>query len=167
MAKQRNDKQHKTNPFLWFLFAIVIPLIVAAVLTAIIFSAAGVNVLDWAKNTGRSIPVISEFVSTGETNEQKNNENKVEKLKAKLADKDAEIEALHQDIRVMEDTIEQLEQEIIKLENSQETAASIDEAAHTENDTVKTMAKSFKEMDPEQAALIFGQLEPELAVSIM
>ncbi|HLQ98145.1 MAG TPA: hypothetical protein VK135_05590, partial [Candidatus Dormibacteraeota bacterium] len=66
MAKDLSNKQKKTNPILWFLFAIVIPVIIALILTFIILMATGTDISGWAKNTGSKIPVISSFITTEE-----------------------------------------------------------------------------------------------------
>src|SRR5699024_5795702 len=159
MATQK-EQQHKMNSFLWFLFVIIIPLIVAVVLAVIIFTAAGVDVVGWAKGVGENIPGISQLVSVDDTEEGSED---VDKLRTQLAEK----ETLNRDIQALEATIEELEQEILKLENSAETGEETDGTEESKDNNVKTMAKSFKNMDPEQAALIFAQLESDLAISIM
>ncbi|HLR07929.1 MAG TPA: MotE family protein [Bacillota bacterium] len=163
MATQK-EQQHKMNSFLWFLFVIIIPLIVAVVLAVIIFTAAGVDVVGWAKGVGENIPGISQLVSVDDTEEGSED---VDKLRTQLAEKEAEIDTLNRDIQALEATIEELEQEILKLENSAETGEETDGTEESKDNNVKTMAKSFKNMDPEQAALIFAQLESDLAISIM
>ncbi|MFD1037985.1 MotE family protein [Virgibacillus byunsanensis] len=165
MVNQTKPEKNKMNPLLWFFFAIVIPIIVVITLTIIIFSVAGVNVVDWAKNTGNNIPVISSWITTDEEEETIRIE---EKMESTIANKDNEIEQLNQEVRALEAATEQLEQEIIKLENNQ-SSEETDNNDDTElvDSPVTTVSKSFKDMDSEQAALIFQSLEKELAVSIL
>ncbi|GGB30305.1 hypothetical protein F3157_13285 [Virgibacillus dakarensis] len=162
----KTQGKQKTNPIVWFLFAIVIPVIVAITLAIIIFTLAGVNVIDWVKNTGNNIPVISSFVTT---DEEKNLQQTEEKMKAALEKKDEKIEELTQNVNDLEATIDKMEQEKLKLENrttSDELDGSTTEQ-ESENDTVKTISSSFKEMDPKQAALIFQKLDSDMAISIL
>src|SRR5699024_11702267 len=54
------------NPFLWFLIAIIIPILFALILAYIIFSMAGVNVSSWVKDKASTIPVVSSMIITDE-----------------------------------------------------------------------------------------------------
>lgn len=137
MAKQREfNEKEKMNPFLWFLFAIVIPVIIAITLTVIVFAVAGVDVVNWAKNTGEKIPVLSSVITTEE--EARELESK-ENHQAKLDKKDAEIEQLNSEKQTLERNIEQLEQKIAKLERDLEVASQQPEAEKTVIDTNKTV----------------------------
>src|SRR5690625_64510 len=115
MPKQLSNKRsEKSNPILWFLFAIVIPLIVAIVLAVIILSVAGINVTDWAKNAGSNLPVISNFVKT---DEQKDLEAEIEKKDQTIETYIDEIEMLQDEITFLQAENDELNQEIVKLEN--------------------------------------------------
>src|SRR5690625_2630062 len=115
MAKQFNKKRsEKHHPILWFLFAIVVPLIVAVVLVVIILSVAGVNVIDWAKNTRSNMPVVSNFVKTDEEKEMEEASKQQEEM---IENQVMEIEQLNEEIDHLQSTNETLEQEIVKLEN--------------------------------------------------
>lgn len=168
MAKQREfNEKEKMNPFLWFLFAIVIPVIIAITLTVIVFAVAGVDVVNWAKNTGEKIPVLSSVITTEE--EARELESK-ENHQAKLDKKDAEIEQLSSEKQTLERNIEQLEQKIAKLERDLEVASQQPEAEKTvidTNKTVKQLSSSFTEMKGEQAALILEQLDTSTAFLIL
>ncbi|WP_099158099.1 MotE family protein [Virgibacillus ndiopensis] len=170
MVKQNKQKREKSNPILWFIFAIVIPIIVAITLTVIIFSVAGVNVMDWVKKTGNDIPVISSIVTT---DEEKDIERSEAKMQETLKNKDAKINKLTQNVDDLESTIDQLEQKIAKLENSNTEQSTSEETSSEAGDDnsntnpVKTIASSYKEMDSEQAANIIANLEDNLAISIL
>ncbi|MFB4167495.1 MotE family protein [Virgibacillus sp. JSM 102003] len=169
MAKDNIKQQNKTNPFLWFFFAIVIPLIVAVTLAVIIFTVAGVDVVGWAKTTGNSIPVVSTMITT---DKEKNEQREDQKTKDIIASKDEKIEQLNQKVSNLESTIGQLEQEIVKLENSNSNEKSSesetsDDEAESGNKSIKAISSSFNEMDSEQAALIIENMEQDLAVGIL
>lgn len=163
--KPKTKSKQKMNPILWFFFAIIIPIMVAITLTVIIFTIAGVNVMDWVKHTGSNIPVVSSFVTT---DEEKNAQQTEGKWKAMLKGKDEKIDQLNQQVNDLEATNDQMEQDMSKLENRTESEKKTEtEDADNEQDTVKTISSSFKEMDREQAALIFQNMDDGLAISIL
>lgn len=168
MAKDMSNKQKKTNPVLWFLFAIVLPIIIAFILTLIILTAAGADVSGWAKQTGSKIPVISSFITT---EEEKGYKIEIEKAERKISDQQIEIETLTNEINNLESIIEQLKQDIVKIENK----TSNDEKMNEENNNVleqqksqlKDLSASFKKMNKKQAALIFQDLDKDVAISVL
>lgn len=164
MSKQRvMEEKEKMNPFLWFLFAIVIPVIIAITLTAIVLAMAGVNVVDWAKNTGNNIPVISSFITTDEEASQIKEE---EDIQSRFDKKDAEIDELTQEKLTLENTIEQLEQKIAKLERDLDVATNQSEKDES-SETINQISSSFKEMKNKQAASILEQLDTGAAFIIL
>lgn len=165
MGKQNKNKKNKMNPILWFFFAIVIPLIVAATLAVIILTVAGVNVVDWAKNTGSNIPVLSSVITTDEEKEARETE---EKTRSTIEKQNEEKEQLTLEIDSLQVTIDDLEQKIIKLENKNNSEANtLVEENEPGDDPLKKASASFKKMDKKQAALIFQNLEKEIAISIL
>ncbi|GGA63088.1 MotE family protein [Ornithinibacillus halotolerans] len=162
MAKERiADEKEKMNPFLWFLFAIVIPIIIAATLTVIVFAIAGVNVMDWAKNTGNNIPVLSSLITT--TEEEAAMEKK-EDIQTTLDAKDTEIKKLQDEKVNLEGTIEKLETEIVKLESELESVIS---SKMDSEQSIKQITSSLSEMESEQAAGILEQLDVDVAFAII
>lgn len=162
----KNTKK-KMNPILWFLFAIVIPLVVAGTLTVVILTFTGVDVLGWAKDKGSNIPVVSSFIKTDEEVEA---EEQQEKLESTITKQKEEITSLEESVNNLESAIDQFELDIIKLENkeSSEVNASEENEEKVEAvDTVKTLSASFKKMNKKQAALIFQDLDKTIAVSLM
>ncbi len=169
MAKDNKKQQNKTNPILWFFFAIVIPFIVAITLTVIIFTVAGVDVAGWAKSTGNSIPVVSSMITTDKEKAEQRDEKKTKDI---IASKDEKIAQLNQKVSNLESTIGQLEQEIVKLENrnsneEKSESEAADEEAESGNESIKAISSSFNEMDSQQAALIIENMEQDLAVGIL
>jgi flagellar protein FlbB len=163
MANQRLvEEKEKMNPILWFLFAIVIPVIIAITLTAIVLAVAGVDVVGWAKNTGNNIPILSSMITT---DEEARELEKKESIQAKLDKKDDEITKLSEEKLSLESTVERLEQKITKLERDLDVAKQQPE--DESNKTVKQISSSFKEMKSEQAALILEQLDTGAAFIIL
>lgn len=156
------------NPILWFLFAIIIPIIIAVSLTIVVLSAAGINVMGWMKETGSNIPVVSSFIKT---DEQIKSEELEAKLEATIATQKEEIEQLTQSIDNLEATIEQLERENIKLEKQNQSEEKkleeIEEQSNVKEDTLKKLSASFKKMNKKQAALIFQDLDSETAIALL
>ncbi|MEC5422691.1 hypothetical protein QGM71_04175 [Virgibacillus sp. C22-A2] len=161
--KIKNEKK-KTNPFLWFLFAIVIPGVIAITLAVIIFTLAGVDIGDWVKKKGSDIPVISSIISAPEEESVQRDDERVQNT---IDNKDEEIQELNQEVSDMKATIEALELEIVKLErNATEIDDNQDENLQG-SDKVKSISSSFKDMDNEQAALIIQNLDNDTALAIL
>jgi flagellar protein FlbB len=164
MEKQKViDEKEKMNPFLWFLFAVIIPVIIAITLTVIVLGVAGVNVMDWAKNTGNNIPIISSMITT---DEEARELEKEQNIQSRLDAKDAEVEQLSQEKLNLEGTIERLEQQIAKLERDLDVAKQVP-VEESSNKTVKQISSSFTKMKNEQAALILQQLDTDAAFMIL
>lgn len=168
MSNHVEQQKKKSNPLLWFIFAIIIPLIVTLILIYTILMLAGVDVNNWLKNTGKKIPVISSMITTEEELNFQELEQKYNSLKES---RESEISTMTTDIENYEATINRLENEIEELEaqveflkENQPTDAASTEA---EADMIKKMSSSFKTMKPKQAALIFADLEINVAIQIL
>jgi len=161
-------EKKKMNPILWFLFAIVIPVIIVLTLAVIIMGVAGFNVIDWAKEKGNAIPVISDWVTTEEEKTVQENDERVQAI---IKEKDEEITMLNENISDLEATINQLEQEILKLEENESTSETVTATENLEenqeDESVKMVTKSYEEMDSEQAALILESLDTDTALTII
>lgn len=159
----------KTNPFLAFLLVVVVPVIVTTILVIIILSVAGVNVIDWTKDKASNIPGISKLVTT---EEQKQGKVALERANSRIEEQNGKITELEAEISSLEDTIEQLNNELLRNENERESMENINETStNTEQEEaaeyIKEMSASFKKMKKKQAALIFAELDEEIALAIM
>lgn len=168
MVKEMKDEKRKMNPILWFLFAIVVPIILVIALTVVIFSLAGANVFDWAKDKANDVPFLSSFVTT---EAEEDTQRETEHVEQRIVSKDAEIEELKQEVQDKEATIESLELDKVKLESDpvgqDQTSSSGTAEEKDESTPVETISGSFKNMDSEQAALIMERLDKDTAVSIL
>src|SRR5690625_2220425 len=91
MADNKNIKKNRMNPLIWFLIAIVIPVVFAIALAFIIFSMAGIDATGWIKDKASNVPVVSSLVTT---EEDKDLQSKNEKLQLTIEEKNSEVEQL-------------------------------------------------------------------------
>lgn len=170
MTNKKNNKTNRVNPLTWFLIAIVIPVVFAIILAYIIFSMAGVDAAARVKDKVSTVPVVSSLVTT---EEEKNYQEKNEKLQLAIDEKDNEVEQLTADVESLENVIEQLEKEVLKLKKSADVSNedldsdSPDGEGNNENDSLKQTSQTFKDMDPKQAAQIIQRLKKESALSVL
>ncbi|RYG73872.1 hypothetical protein EU245_04775 [Lentibacillus lipolyticus] len=168
MEKNNNSQKKKMNPVLGFLFAIVLPVVGVAVIAAVVFTVAGADVTGWAKQTGSSIPVISNFIdSDSERSEQRENEQ----LRDALAKKEEKVSTLNSRISNLESTMNEMKQEMERLENENEKRAKQlaekEKARASHRESIQSISSSFTEMDGERAAQILSSTEQDLAISIL
>lgn len=168
MAETKQTEKKKMNPILWFLFAIVIPVSIVLVIIFVILSLAGFNVLDWTREKGSELPVVSNFVSSPE---EVATEEEISRLEEELEMKDEKIEQLELTIDELEDEIVHLEQEISSQEeiiaNFEAEETDEEDGEETDNDSLSEMAKTFEEMKAKGAAQILENMTEEEVVIIM
>lgn len=168
MADTKQTEKKKMNPILWFLFAIVIPVSIVLVIIFVILSLAGFNVLDWTREKGSELPVVSNFVSSPE---EVATEEEISRLEEELEMKDEKIEQLELTIDELEDEIVHLEQEISSQEeiiaNFEAEETDEEDGEETDNDSLSEMAKTFEEMKAKGAAQILENMTEEEVVIIM
>ncbi|QKY69034.1 MotE family protein [Lentibacillus sp. CBA3610] len=163
-AKPKNEKK-KMNPLLWFLFAIVIPGVIALTLAIIILTVAGVDVVGWAKEKGNDVPVLASVITTDEEKDKQRTEDQMQEM---ITSKDEEIAALNQQVTDLESAVDEMEREIIRLENEEAPDEEKTENEQTpENESLAAISSSFSDMDNEQAAQILQNMDQDLAVSIL
>lgn len=167
LTKDQLDEK-KSNPIMWFFFAILIPVIVAIIITIVILSIAGIDVGAWAKETGSKIPGISTFV---QTDEEKDMQKLEEEHSQEIQEKDKQILDLEDVVNEHVHTIEKITDDALKLEQqlqSNETGKDRnEEKASDDNKQIKEMAASYRKMSSKQAAKIIEQLERSIALDIL
>lgn len=165
MAKVKEENKKKTNPILWILFAIVIPLMVVSVIAVFVLSLVGVDVTGWMKEKGSNIPVVSSLVTT---DEEKDLQRQLEQANETIESQAEEIEALNQEIEHLEGIIEDLELDMERIENRNESEESLlEDSDLTDEEEMKRVASSFRKMDPEDAAQIIQNLDQTNAIAIL
>lgn len=165
MAKVKEENKKKTNPILWTLFAIVIPLMIVSVIAVFVLSLVGVDVTGWMKEKGSNIPVVSSLVTT---DEEKDLKRQLEQANETIESQAEEIEALNQEIEHLEGIIEDLELDMERIENRNESEESLlEDSDLTDEEEIKRVASSFRKMDPEDAAQIIQNLDQTNAIAIL
>lgn len=166
--KMKESNQKKVNPFLWFLFAIVIPLMIVISLTILILSMAGVNVGGWMKDTASNIPLVSTFVKT---EDEETVEDIRQKMDEEIHEKDLEIRNLQGVNEEYKARIDSLEQELLKIKNEKESLEQLadeeEEKAEENKDEIKEIAASYENMKSKQAALVLEKLDNEISLEIL
>ena len=165
MNNQYHEKENKMNPFLWFFFAIIVPLLVAITLAFIIITVTGFDAWGWVKSTGKNIPVISSLIPADEDEKQV----ALEKEQAELAlkEKEQEIEYLLAENDDLKTQVKQMEQKQAKLEKSLKTNRDTEEIKENESVKVEQFVGSFKDMGAEQAAQIIENMNEASALSLL
>src|SRR5690625_3376591 len=104
---KKNQANKKRNPIVMFIFAVILPLILAAILAIFVLSFAGFDVTGWMKEKGQNVPVIGKMIKTDEEKDM------MRKLNNALETIDAQKEQLEEyekEISSMRDIIDELEQ---------------------------------------------------------
>src|SRR5690625_1878637 len=78
MAKMKNNKERR-NSIVWFLFAIVVPMMVALILLFFVLQIAGVDTGGWMKDKLSNTPV-SKLLSSSEEKEDTKKAERAEEI---------------------------------------------------------------------------------------
>lgn len=164
MAKNKPTQEKNSNgSFQWFLF-IILPLVFALTITLVILTMAGVDTIGYVKKAASGIPGISSLIQ--EENAVISAESdQLEQLNKELESKQEEIDQLTTANQMNEKTIEELNQEIVKLNNQLEDETGTAEESTEEQ--VKSIARSFQEMEAENAAAIVNNLNQDTALQVL
>lgn len=166
MVKKENNKKSSSNIILWFLFAIVIPIMVVGTLILFILSIVGVDVSGWLKEKGSQVPVVSSFI---ETDIEKDLTEKIMQLEGTIEKQQAEIKDLQSENDDLQATITDHEQEKEKIKNQEKSKAELakTEKEDMQNQAVKQASASFRKMNKQKAAQIIQSMEKDDAVEIL
>lgn len=155
---ETNEKKH--SKVQWVFFVIIIPFLFAITLSLVVLTVAGVNVFDLAKDYGSKIPVISNFVNEDTEDPQ---QNRFE-LQAEVKDQQAQINDLQAQVDQKQQEIEQLQAELDQL-NEQMNSEQITKEERLEK--IKSVARTYAGMNPEEAGAIITELETVEAAEIL
>ncbi|WP_190279413.1 MotE family protein [Ornithinibacillus gellani] len=166
MAGKMNSKHKKrSNPILWVVFAIVIPIMIVIALIIAALSFAGFEVMDWLKDKGRNIPVVSKMIPDEEAGPSL--ELVIEDLETDIAVKNADLKLIEKENEDLHGTITQLEEKVKHLE-AKVAASDLPEGTATEEkDMLKELAASFRTMEGKQAAQILEKMSHQEAATIL
>lgn len=160
-------EESKISKFQWFL-VIVIPLIFAVTVALIVFTVAGVNVLEKAKDMSAKIP----FIESDQKDEEKGKPAKNdEKVSMKLEKLENEIENKEKEIEKLENIIDTRDKAITKAEaEKQQLQTEMNQFRDSQNNSkqaFKDIIRTYETMAPKKAAPIIMEMNDEDAVEIL
>lgn len=163
MAKGK-QKNKERNFFIWFLFAIIVPIILVVVLTIAVLSLIGYDVTGWVKDKANKAPVISTFVTSDQEEEI---QGQLSQANEKIQNQEEEISSLEYEITSLEEIIDEQRLDITKLKNRDKSSEALDGDGAVVNDEVKQVASSFRKMDEVKAAKIVENLDKATAMEVL
>ncbi|MDR4927602.1 MotE family protein [Peribacillus simplex] len=160
-------KESKISKFQWFL-VIFIPLIFAVTVALIVFTVAGVNVVEKAKELSAKIP----FIESDQKDEEKGKPAKNdEKVSMKLEKLETEIENKEKEIEKLEGIIDTRDKAIAKAEaEKQQLHTEMNQLRDSQNNSkqaFKDIIRTYETMAPKKAAPIIMEMKDEDAVEIL
>ncbi|MFS0561206.1 hypothetical protein AB1K91_10745 [Terribacillus sp. 179-K 1B1 HS] len=175
MAKQKNDQPKKKGKGKGFILYFLLPVVLAAVLVIAILEFSGVSVAKLASG----IPVIGNMVNDESTSASSSTAD-AEKLKKQLKDQQATIDMMKDTEDAKNAEIDDLNQQIIKLENQLNGTEPASDTAGTQSTSgggtaegeeaatpYKEAASSFSKMDDAKAAAIISKMDNEKALGVL
>ncbi|MFE5428048.1 MotE family protein [Peribacillus simplex] len=160
-------EESKISKFQWFL-VIFIPLIFAVTVALIVFTVAGVNVVEKAKEMSAKIP----FIESDQKDEEKGKPAKNdEKVSMKLEKLETEIESKEKEIEKLEGIIDTRDKAIAKAEaEKQQLQTEMNQFRDSQNNSkqaFKDIIRTYETMSPKKAAPIIMEMNDEDAVEIL
>ncbi|MGG0718831.1 hypothetical protein ABE096_14705 [Robertmurraya massiliosenegalensis] len=156
--------EKKANKFQWFLYTGLIPLLFLVVVMLIVFSVAGINVFEKAKEYSQKVPFLSEMINEEPNQTMEELEANTIELEGQIQDKEAQIEKLQTELEGKDTEIERTNLEIEQLQMQiDELLAIQDENKRAFKDIVKT----YETMSAKKAAPIISQMQEQEALQIL
>ncbi len=160
-------EESKISKFQWFL-VIFIPLIFAVTVALIVFTVAGVNVVEKAKEMSAKIPFIESDQKDEEKGKPAKNDEKVsmklEKLETEIENKEKEIDKLEGIIDTRDKAIEKAEAEKQQLQTEMN---QLKDSQNNSKQAFKDIIRTYETMAPKKAAPIITEMNDEDAVEIL
>lgn len=161
---EKQDKKKKKPSFFQWLFVIIIPLLFALLITFIILSLLGIDVVNNSKEIVSGIPFVGNLVTTEEEAELERIE---ERYQQQIETKDLKISELEAEVTGYELEIDQLNQEIVLLTRQLDDINEELEHSTQINENLERLTISYQEMPPQSAANILSNLNEAVAVVIL
>ena len=163
-ANPKETIQNKKPGFFQWFIVITVPIIFALIITGIILSIIGVDVIGKTKETLNKVPVINEWV---QTDEEKTYEHQLENKENTISRLEEELELERSQLASKDKTIENLQTEIDNL-IAQLEGKETEEQLQSEDQTAqKKVIRSFSEMKPKEAAPIMENMDEQLVNEIL
>ncbi|WP_246366884.1 MotE family protein [Paraliobacillus salinarum] len=164
MAQTEEKTKRKKAGFFQWVLVIIVPLVFGIIVLSIVLSLMGIDVLNTSKEFANNVPFLSSVVTTQEEEEQVREQNNFEKI---ISEKDSQIENLEVEVSSQSQTIDELNQEVVKLTEKLTQATENQEGNQEETKNLSKLTKSYEEMEPERAASILTSVEEGLATAIL
>lgn len=157
-------EEKKVNKFQWFVFTVLIPLLFAIVVALIVFSFAGVNVFEKAKEYGQKIPFFSSLVDKEEEKTVVDWETNIIELEAEIKDREAQISGLQTEL---DSKSVEVERANLEIEQLQIQIADLIALQEENKRAFKDIVRTYETMSAKKAAPIIALLRDEEAVKIL
>ncbi len=157
------NKEKKPGVFQW-LIVILVPLIVAILITIVILYVMGIDISKYTKDTLNKVPFIEDNVTT---DEEELYENNIAQKEQEIASLEEELEVVQYETQSKDSTIEELEEEVENL--TTQLAELEQEETETSNnvDAYEELSESFGSMKPKTAAPIVENMENAIAIPLL
>lgn len=159
------EEKKPYNKFQWFLLAII-PLFFTIFILLIVLSVAGVNVFQWSKEVGSTIPVVSNLFKEEKEPSLDEMNGEIVDLKGEIKNRDAQIVQLENDLEREVEEKEQLIEEKQALEQEIELLNNAPEAEE-DQPAFKDIIRTYENMSAKKAAAIISALDDADAVQIL
>lgn len=165
---EKDEETKKTSKLQWFLFVVFIPLLFTISIVLLILTFSGINVFEQGKKYAAQLPFISQWIEGTEENEKKKLQEQLIELKATIVEKEKQLKKANDAIKEKEAEIDALKQEIARLQTEKEQAQqpTTPPAEQTSEPRVDVV-KMYETMSARKAAEIIPQMSDQEAVNLL
>ncbi|MFJ7747047.1 MotE family protein [Peribacillus sp. NPDC097295] len=159
-------EENKISKFQWFL-VIFIPLVFAVTVALIVFTVAGVNVMEKAKELSGKIHLTELF----QKDDEKEKPPQIGKDSKRLAKLETEIKSKEKEIEKLESIIDTRDKAVEKAEaDKQQLQTQLNELKESQDGSkraFKDIIRTYETMAPKKSAPIITEMNDEDAVKIL
>lgn len=169
MEKKFETKQtQEGKSFQWFFFVVLIPFLFAIIVALVICFFAGINVFSAAKGLGQKLPIIGSLEGNSSSKQKTASESDLINLQGQVKDRDAQIEALQNQLDNKGMDIQQAKLENQRLQQQiDDLNANKKASTNASNLAFKDIIKTYTTMTPKNAAAIITNMNDPEAVKIL
>lgn len=157
-------QKKKPNKLQWFLFTALIPAMFAIVVALIVFSFAGINVFEKAKEFGQKVPFLSGVLQGEETKTVEEWEMSILELEGEIKDRETLIGQLQKE---MEAKDKEVEEAMLEVENLQQQIDDLIAIQEENKRAFKDIIKTYESMSAKKAAPVLTEMEDQEALEIL
>ena len=165
---EKDEETKKTSKLQWFLFVVFIPLLFTISIVLLILTFSGINVFEQGKKYAAQLPFISQWIEGTEENEKKKLQEQLIELKATIVEKEKQLKKANDALKEKEAEIDALKQEIARLQTEKEQAQQPTTPSTEQTDATRVdVVKMYETMSPKKAAEIIPQMSDQEAVNLL